>query len=94
MSARSIRLGPMPVRRQHGSGHAPGEMSAVVMKEGEMVGVDIDHELGVLSAQCLDRRIPDKQTLIDDASAGGWYTPLRNCSVSFAWLIWALLFHA
>ncbi|MBV8739131.1 MAG: transposase [Alphaproteobacteria bacterium] len=26
-------------------------------------------ELGVLSAQCLDRRIPDKQTLIDEIAA-------------------------
>ena len=26
-------------------------------------------ELGVLAAQCLDRRIPDKQTLIDEIAA-------------------------
>ena len=26
-------------------------------------------ELGVLSAQCLDRRIPNKQTLIDEIAA-------------------------
>ena len=26
-------------------------------------------ELGVLSSQCLDRRIPDKQTLIDEIAA-------------------------
>ena len=25
-----------------------------------------ESELGILSSQCLDRRIPDKQTLIDD----------------------------
>ena len=30
-------------------------------------------ELGVLSAQCLDRRIPDKQTLIEEIAA--WNTP-------------------
>ena len=28
-----------------------------------------ESELGVLSAQCLDRRIPDKQTLIDEIAA-------------------------
>ena len=28
-----------------------------------------ESELGVLSSQCLDRRIPDKQTLIDDIAA-------------------------
>ena len=29
-----------------------------------------ESELGVLSSQCLDRRIPDKQTLIDEVA--GW----------------------
>ena len=29
-----------------------------------------ESELGVLSAQCLDRRIPDKQTLIEDRRLG------------------------
>jgi len=28
-----------------------------------------ESELGVLSAKCLDRRIPDKQTLIDEIAA-------------------------
>jgi hypothetical protein len=28
-----------------------------------------ESELGVLSSQCLDRRIPDKQTLIEEAAA-------------------------
>jgi hypothetical protein len=28
-----------------------------------------ESELSVLSRQCLDRRIPDKQTLIDEVSA-------------------------
>src|SRR2546429_5586525 len=28
-----------------------------------------ESELGVLSSQCLDRRIPDKQTLIDEVAA-------------------------
>ena len=28
-----------------------------------------ESELGVLSSQCLDRRIPDKQTLIDEIVA-------------------------
>ena len=28
-----------------------------------------ESELGVLSSQCLDRRIPDKQTLIDEIAA-------------------------
>jgi hypothetical protein len=28
-----------------------------------------ESELGVLSCQCLDRRIPDKQTLIDEIAA-------------------------
>ena len=28
-----------------------------------------DSELGVLTCQCLDRRIPDKQTLIDEIAA-------------------------
>ncbi len=30
-----------------------------------------ESELGVLSSQCLDRRIPDKQTLIDEIAAWG-----------------------
>jgi hypothetical protein len=30
-----------------------------------------ESELGVLSSQCLDRRIPDKQTLIEEAAAWG-----------------------
>jgi DDE superfamily endonuclease len=29
-----------------------------------------ESELGVLSAQCLDRRIPDKQALIEEVAAG------------------------
>ena len=29
----------------------------------------VESELGVLSTQCLDRRIPDKQTLIDEIAA-------------------------
>jgi hypothetical protein len=28
-----------------------------------------DSELGVLSSQCLDRRIPDKQTLVEEIAA-------------------------
>ena len=28
-----------------------------------------ESELGVLSSQCLDRRIPDKQTLIEEVAA-------------------------
>ena len=28
-----------------------------------------ESELGILSSQCLDRRIPDKQTLIDEIAA-------------------------
>ena len=28
-----------------------------------------ESELGVLSSQCLDRRIPDKQTLVDEIAA-------------------------
>ena len=28
-----------------------------------------EFELGVLTSQCLDRRIPDKQTLIDEIAA-------------------------
>jgi DDE superfamily endonuclease len=30
-----------------------------------------ESELGVLSSQCLDRRIPDKQTLIEEIAAWG-----------------------
>jgi hypothetical protein len=29
-----------------------------------------ESELGVLSSQCLDRRIPDKQTLVEEIAAG------------------------
>jgi hypothetical protein len=35
-----------------------------------------ESELGVLSAQCLDRRIPDKQTLIDEI--GAWSMSARS----------------
>ncbi|MGO9056389.1 MAG: IS630 family transposase [Candidatus Binataceae bacterium] len=51
-----------------------------------------ESELGVLSAQCLDRRIPDKQTLIEEIAAWEHYrnanhtkadwqftTPIRSC---------------
>src|SRR5258708_6199241 len=37
-----------------------------------------ESELGVLSSQCLDRRIPDKQTLVQDVALGminGWLVP-------------------
>jgi hypothetical protein len=35
-----------------------------------MTNIDLaESELGVLSSQCLDRRIPDKQTLIDEVAA-------------------------
>ncbi len=30
-----------------------------------------ESELGVLSSQCLDRRIPDKQTLVEEIAARG-----------------------
>ena len=36
-----------------------------------------ESELGVLSSQCLDRRIPDKQTLIDEIAA---WEPDRNAN--------------
>jgi hypothetical protein len=34
-------------------------------------------ELGVLAAQCLDRRIPDKQTIVDQVNA---WTKSRNAA--------------
>ena len=45
MLARSIRLGSMPVQRQRGPRHALGEMNAMFTKEGDMIGVGIDHEV-------------------------------------------------
>jgi DDE superfamily endonuclease len=37
-----------------------------------------ESELGVLSSQCLDRRIPDKQTLIDEINAWQHYRNARH----------------
>ena len=51
-----------------------------------------ESELGVLAAQCLDRRIPDKHTLIDEIAAwecdrnvhhtkSDWHFTTKNASV-------------
>jgi len=40
-------------------------------------------ELGVLSTQCLDRRIPDKQTLIDEIAA--WQTDRNTHHTKSDW---------
>jgi len=37
-------------------------------KHGSWLGL-AESELGVLASQCLDRRIPDKQTIIDEVAA-------------------------
>jgi hypothetical protein len=42
-----------------------------------------ESELGVRSAQCLDRRIPDKQTLIEDAA--GWEDNHNNSHTKADW---------
>jgi hypothetical protein len=36
-----------------------------------------------LSRQCLDRRIPDKQTLIDDVAA--WQASHNKCHIKVDW---------
>jgi hypothetical protein len=56
-----------------------------------------ESELGVLSAQCLDRRIPDKQTLIDETAAweharnarhteSHWHFTTKDARVKFKYL--------
>ena len=42
-----------------------------------------ESELGVLAAQCLDRRIPDKQTLIDEVAA--WVRERNNNHAVAEW---------
>jgi hypothetical protein len=42
-----------------------------------------ESELGVLSAQCLDRRIPDKQTLIDEVAA--WQDSRNRHHITADW---------
>ena len=42
-----------------------------------------ESELGVLSSQCLDRRIPDKQTLIDEI--GAWETNRNHYHTKADW---------
>jgi hypothetical protein len=53
-----------------------------------------ESELGVLAAQCLDRRIPNKQTLIDEIAASecdrnvhhtksDWHFTTKNARVKF-----------
>jgi len=42
-----------------------------------------ESELGVLSTQCLDRRIPDKQTLIDEIAA--WQTDRNTHHTKSDW---------
>ncbi len=42
-----------------------------------------ESELGVLSSQCLDRRIPDRQTLIDEIAA--WEADRNNNNVEANW---------
>lgn len=40
------------------------------MSQADHQGLDLaESELGVLSSQCLDRRIPDRQTPIDEVAA-------------------------
>ena len=40
-----------------------------ITRQSTAVGSIWKSELGVLSSQCLDRRIPNKQTLIDEIAA-------------------------
>ena len=42
-----------------------------------------ESELGVLSSQCLDRRIPDKETLIDEIAA--WEHDRNACHAKADW---------
>jgi hypothetical protein len=42
-----------------------------------------ESELGVLSSQCLDRRIPDKQSLIDEVAA--WETDRNKNHTKADW---------
>src|SRR5437660_184937 len=42
-----------------------------------------ESELGVLSTQCLDRRIPDKQTLIDEIAAWQHERNVRNAKANW-----------
>jgi hypothetical protein len=42
-----------------------------------------ESELGVLSSQCLDRRIPDRQTLIDEIAA--WEADRNNNKAEANW---------
>ena len=42
-----------------------------------------ESELGVLSSQCLDRRIPDKETLIKEVAA--WQTDRNKSHTKADW---------
>ena len=44
-----------------------------------------ESELSVLSSQCLDRRIPDKQTLIEVSAQPAWGTAPPRRTVRMAW---------
>ena len=42
-----------------------------------------ESELGVLSSQCLDRRIPDKQTLVEEIAAWQhWHFTTPNARIN------------
>ena len=42
-----------------------------------------ESELGVLSSQCLDRRLPDKETLIGEVAA--WQTRRNKHNTKASW---------
>jgi hypothetical protein len=64
-------VSPRPHMRRghlHTVVHGVGRRERRVPKHGSWLDL-AESELGVLSSQCLDRRIPDKQTLIDEIAA-------------------------
>ena len=56
--------------KKSSAGRKPFDAIVLFALHGRRVGLDLaESELGVLTSQCLDRRIPNKQILIDEIAA-------------------------
>jgi hypothetical protein len=70
-----------PTFSEVGASENPGAVH-YTSKHGSWLDL-AESELGILSSQCLDRRIPDKQTLIDEIAAWQHYHNSRHTKANW-----------